>query len=111
MTELQQEFPPAFLEAGSERNHNYLSLKLIRQSDGSLRIDLIGWGIEETGISLSTNIGGSTLNLVVMGECGVVDSWTWTKVSFTHIVEQEQERELREIEYRCGLLKLTIGKR
>lgn len=110
MTESQREFPTAFLEAGSDSNHNYLSMKLIRQSDGSLRIDLVGWSIEETGISLSADISGSTLNLIIMGECGVVNSWTWTKVSFIHIIEREKEKELRTIEYRCGLLKLTVGK-
>ena len=111
MTESQREFPPAFLEAGSDSNHDYLSMKLIRQSDGSLRIDLVGWGTEEMGPSLETGIKDSTLNLIVMHECGVVDNWTPTKVAFTHVVEQEQERELSEIEYESGPINLTIGMR
>ena len=86
-------------------------MKLIRQSDGSLRIDVVGWGIEEMGISLSNDIRDSILNLIIMHECGVVDRWTPAKASFTHVVEPEQERELSEIEYGGGLIKLTIGRR
>lgn len=108
MAESQERFPIAFLEAGTDDDQSYCSMKLIRQENGCLKIDVARWAIE--GASLEAWRQGSTLELQVIVECLVgVETVMIEKVALSHLLQQEQESELREIQL-CGAWKLAISK-
>ena len=110
MTESQKQFPIAFLEAGTDDNQSYCSMRLTREENGWLKIDVVGWGVQ--GANLDAWKQGSTLELRVFVECLVgVDpaSLVVEKEAYSHLVPPEQEVELREIQL-WGLWKLAINK-
>lgn len=91
-------FPETFLEIGNDIDLSYNSLRTTRQSDGRLKIDIQGPGIYEHGLFLSVETG-EILKLQILGFCGTTSVKTWAKVSFSHILEIEDENNAWEIEY------------
>jgi hypothetical protein len=100
-------FPEAFLEIGKDDDHSYNSLKSTRQPDGSLKLETQRWGIPEYGLFLSVE-KGEILKLQMWGECGTVPRKTWTKVSFSHVLEKEEEDNIGHIKYR-GYAPVEVG--
>ena len=100
MPDTKYEFPDAFLEAGSDDNHTYASMKTTRQADGGLQIDVVGWGVAEYGLYLDVTTNMNSLELGIMGFCGTVPRRTFTKVTFSHVVDKETENQLHQIDYR-----------
>ena len=97
MPDLEFRFPEAFLEVGKDDDHSYRSLKTTRQSDGRLKIDVEGWGIEECGVSLLVETG-EIFTLEIMGECGTVPTTTWKRVSLSRLMEKEEEDKAGAVE-------------
>jgi len=91
-------FPEGFVEIGKDDDHSYNALRTTRLPDGKLKIDVETWGIPEFGLYLAVETN-EVLKLQVMGECGTVPSRTPTKVSFSHVVENEEENYAAQIEY------------
>jgi hypothetical protein len=110
MPDTKYEFPDTFLEAGNDEDHTYASLKTIRQADGCLKIDVIGWGVAETGLYLDIRANMHILELRLKGVCGTVKTRTLAKVSFSYLLDRETENDLHQIGFRHLLLhKLPIA--
>jgi hypothetical protein len=111
-------FPEAFLEIGKDDDRSYNSFRTTRLSDGKLKIDVETWGIPEYGLYLNAE-AGEILKLQVRGECATVPRKTWTKVSFSHLLEKGEETNIGQIEYRSHAqvdeghiyIIFTLGKR
>lgn len=110
MSGIELRFPDAYLETGEDDDHSYMSIKTTRQSDGSLKIDIEGWHIREMGpfLNVGTNIG--VMKMRIIGRCGTVFDRTWSKVSFSHIVERKAEDQLRRMEYDEREKRITMYK-
>ena len=91
-------FPEAFLEIGKDEDHSYRSLRTTRLSDGRLKIDVEGWGIKEVGLYFDFRTG-EILEIHIRGHCGTVSGRTWEKVSFSRVVEKDEENKAKSIEY------------
>ena len=109
MSDIELRFPDTYLETGQDEDHSFMSIKTRRQSDGSLKIDIEGWGISEYGLFLGAQAKESVMELRIWGVCGSVFNHTWIKVSFSHNLEREAEDQLQRIEYQGGM-RLTIYK-
>jgi hypothetical protein len=69
-------FPQRFVYSGSDEDTTYISLKTLRNNDGTLRIEATGWGISECGLFLSARTEENILSLYILGFCGTVPSYT-----------------------------------
>lgn len=90
-------FPEVFLQAGSDADYSYISLRTIRLRDGHLKSEVTGWGIEETGLFLDRQIDNGSLVMHIMGKCGLVATRTWVKRTFDHIITKTAEDTLKRI--------------
>jgi hypothetical protein len=99
ISNMERIFPDAFLEAGKDDDHSYMSIRTTRQSDGSLKIDVVGWGIAESGLGLSVGRSEDALKLSIFGRCGTVFTETWSRVSLNHVLEKDAEDKAFQIEY------------
>jgi hypothetical protein len=109
MSNIELGFPDTYLETGKDDDHSFMSIKTTRQSDGSLKIDVEGWGITEHGLMLFAAANGDVMEMRILGRCGSVFNETWLRVSFSRTLERETEEQLQRIEYKREK-RLTIYK-
>jgi len=92
-------FPEIFLEAGSDIDTTYISLRTIRLQDGTLKIQATGWGVEEYGLFLNLQTENKFLTMNIMGECGTVFTRTYVKRTFEHVITKSAEDTLERIRF------------
>ncbi len=107
----QGEFPEAYLSSGTDRENTFRSLKSIRNSDGSLALEVSGWGIREMGIMCRREIENETLRLQIFHFCGTVQSRTPEKVKFDQLVTHATEDSLSRIVFISAGDSLVLEKR
>ncbi|MCB0286430.1 MAG: hypothetical protein R3C41_05860 [Calditrichia bacterium] len=105
------EFPEAYLSSGSDRENTFRSLKSIRNSDGSLALEVSGWGIREMGIMCRREIENETLRLSITHFCGTVQTLTPEKVKFDQLVTLATEDSLSRIVFIATGDSLVLEKR
>lgn len=95
---VKKRFPSTFLEKGNDNDHSYISLKSYRLDNDYLKLELTGWGVEQTGLFLNDIIEGDVLVMHVMGECGTyVPPPIYEKHTFTYTVSTSLEDQLNLI--------------
>lgn len=101
----RKRFPSTFLQAGSDNDHSYVSLKSYRLDNDYLKLELTGWGIKEFGIFLQDYVKDDALVLNILGECGtgveppvVIEKRTFTYTVSTALEDQLNVIQLRTIE-------------
>ena len=94
------------METGNDNDHSYTSLKSSRLDNDHLKLEVTGWGIEETGVFLQTSVENDVLFAHVMGECGTtLTKETWVKRTFVYIVDESSEDRLNLIRAKPFILE------
>ncbi len=106
----QGRFPDTFLETGQDADYSYISLQTRRRNNQDLLIEIVGWGIEESGLFLHSEIDENKLILHIMGDCLTIPTETWLKTSFQYTLSPEDEETLSEIRHERGQDSLVVLK-
>lgn len=104
-------FPEGVYEAGADSDHSYVGLRTTRLANGDLLMRVTGWGYIETGLFLSCEKEQQDLTLRVMGMCGTVPTFTWTKVTFDHTLTLSDEESVNVIRVVGGRTDIVLNKR
>lgn len=104
-------FPEIFIEAGNDLDYSYRSLRTTRLNDGSLKVEVTEWGIEEYGLFIDPKIENGTLMMNIIGICGTVMSKTWVKVTFDYTITKTLEETLQRIQFVTRFDTLIVVKK
>lgn len=104
-------FPEVFIEAGNDLDYSYRSLRTTRLNDGSLKVEVTEWGIEEYGLFIDPKIENGTLMMNIIGICGTVMSKTWVKVTFDYTITKTLEETLQRIQFVTRFDTLIVVKK
>lgn len=93
----ESRFPEVFLEAGSDIDTTYISLRTIRLQDGNLKTEVTGWGVEEWGMRLYCKTESATITMRIIHECALFFNYTRVKKTFDYIITRAAEDTLNRI--------------
>lgn len=95
----QLSFPEFFVEKGNDNDTSYISLRGIKISEDSLKIEAVSWGVIEYGLHLMSNKSETEFEYVLMGECGTTLTTTYKKVTLYDWITAEESENLLRISF------------
>lgn len=96
---LQLSFPEFFIEKGNDIDTSYISLRGIKISEDTLKIEAVSWGVIEYGLHLVCNKSETEFEYVLMGECGTTLTNTYQKVTLYDWITAEESENLLRISF------------
>ncbi|MDL1891943.1 hypothetical protein FBQ87_03495 [Sphingobacteriales bacterium CHB3] len=101
-------FSDTVVQKGSDEDTTYFSIRTSHQLNGTLNIDVSGWGIQETGLHIDASTSNSILSLRMIGMCGTIQMTTWVRPTFQVSVSTSEEQSLTEIHFSNGIITGTL---
>lgn len=95
----QLSFPEFFVDKGNDIDTSYISLRGIKISEDSLKIEAVSWGVTEYGLHLICNKSETEFEYVLMGECGTTLTTTYQKVTLYDWITAEESEHLLRISF------------
>jgi hypothetical protein len=95
----QLSFPEFFVEKGNDIDTSYISLRGIKISEDSLKIEAVSWGVIEFGLHLMCSKTETEFEYVLMGECGTTLTKTYQKVTLSDWITAEESENLLRISF------------